>query len=100
MKFYELAVGARFVFHRRRFEKIAMGMANNEHGHGSIFLGETEVVPDGVPLLLPPEEAAKWKPDDRHWTEHLSPAPPPREPGPTAPVTGRPVKWPASPSSG
>jgi hypothetical protein len=53
MKFYELAIGARFVFRGRRFEKIAMSMANNEHGHGSIIMGETEVVPDGAPLLLP-----------------------------------------------
>jgi hypothetical protein len=100
MRFYELAVGAPFIFRGRRFEKIAMGMANNEQGHGSVFLGETVVVPDGLPLLLPPEEAAKWKPDDRHWTEHLSPAPPPRELGPRAPATGRPENRPASPSSG
>ena len=59
MKFYELAIDARFVFRGRRFEKIGMGMANDEHGHGSIFMGETEVAPEGVPLLLPPEEAAR-----------------------------------------
>ena len=75
MKFYELAIGARFVFRGQRFEKIAMSMAREEQGLGSIFQGETEIVPDGVPLLLPPEEAAWWKPSDRHWTEHLSPAP-------------------------
>ena len=78
MKFYELAIGARFIFRGRRFEKIAMSMANDEKQFGSVFMGETEVVPDGVPLLLLPEEAAKWKPDDRHWTEHLTPAPPVR----------------------
>jgi hypothetical protein len=66
MEFYELAIGARFVFRGRRFEKIWMIMANDEHGRGSILLGETEVVPDGVPLLLPPAEAAWWKPSDRH----------------------------------
>ena len=59
-----------------------MNMAENDERHcGTIFMGETEVVPDGVPLLLPPEEAAKWKPDDKHWTEYLSPAPRPRELG-------------------
>jgi hypothetical protein len=89
MKFYELAIGAQFIFRGRRFEKIAMSMANDEKRFGSVFMGETEVVPDGVPLLLPPEEAAKWKPDDRHWTEYLSPAPRPREPGSNAPATGR-----------
>jgi hypothetical protein len=90
MKFYELAIGARFVFRGRRFEKIGMGMAKEEQGLGSLFMGETEIVPDGAPLLLPPEEAAWWKPSDRYWTEFLSPAPPPREPGPRASATGRP----------
>jgi hypothetical protein len=75
MKFYELAVGAHFVFQGRRFEKIAMSMAREEQGLGRILLGETEVVPDGVLLLLSEVEAARWKPDDRHWTEHLGPAP-------------------------
>ncbi len=100
MKFYELAVGARFILRGRRFEKIAMSMAEDEQGVGSILMGGTEIVPDGVPLLLPPEEAAKWKPSDRHWTEYLSPAPPPRAPGPRSLATGRPGDWPASPSSG
>ena len=59
MKFYELAVGARFDYRGRPFEKTAISMADDERGCGSIFLGETEVAPDGVPLLLPPEEAAK-----------------------------------------
>jgi hypothetical protein len=80
MKFYELAIGARFVFRGRRFEKIGMGMANNEHGCGSMFMGKTEVAP---------EEAARRKPNDKHWTEYLSPAPEPREPGPKARGTGR-----------
>jgi hypothetical protein len=75
MKFYELAIGARFIFRGRRFEKIAMSMARQEQGLASIFQGETEIVPDGVPLLLPPEEAAWWKPSDRHWTDYLPPAP-------------------------
>jgi hypothetical protein len=37
--------------------------------------GETEVTADGEPLLLPPDEAARWKPDERHWIEYLGPAP-------------------------
>jgi hypothetical protein len=76
MKFYELAVGAWFILRGRRFEKIAMSMATDEQGLGSLLIGETEIVPDGVPLLLPPAEAAWWKPSDRHWTEYLNPAPP------------------------
>ena len=100
MKFYELAVGARFILRGRRFEKIAMSMARDEQGLGSLLMGETEIVPDGVPLLLLLAEAAWWKPSDRHWTEYLSPAPPPREPGPRALATGRPEDRPASPSPG
>jgi hypothetical protein len=38
-------------------------------------MGETEVVPEGVLLLLPEEEAARWKPDDRYWADYPSPAP-------------------------
>jgi|ERR1039458_7626088 hypothetical protein len=87
MKFYELAIGARYGFRGRRFEKTVMSMANDDQGCGSIFMGETEVTPDGVPLLLPATEAAKWKPDDRHWTEYLSPAPAPREPRPPQPAS-------------
>ena len=90
IKFYELAIGARFVFRGRRFEKIGMSMAEEELGLGSIFMGEAEIVPDGVPMSLPPEEATWWKPSDRHWTEYLSPAPPPREPGPKALAKGGP----------
>ena len=45
MKFYELAVGARFILRGRRFEKIAMSMARDEQGLGSLLMGETEIVP-------------------------------------------------------
>ena len=75
MKFYELAIGARFIFRERKYQKIAMGMAENEERLASIFLGETVVTADGEPLLLPPEEAARWKPDERHWSEYLARAP-------------------------
>ena len=88
MKFYELAIGARFIFRGQRFEKLGMSMAKDDKGIGSIFMGETEVSPDGVPQLLPPEEAAKWKPDDKHWTEYLGPAPGQKKAGPEAPGTG------------
>jgi hypothetical protein len=36
VKFYELAIGARFVFHGGRFEKIAMSMARDERGWGRL----------------------------------------------------------------
>jgi len=75
MKFYELAIGARFVFRGQRFEKIAISMARGLPGFGGIFMGETEVTPEAEALLLPPEEAAKWKPSDKHRTDYLTPAP-------------------------
>ena len=75
MKFYELAIGARFVFGGQRFEKTAMSMAKDEQPIGNLFMGETEVVPDGEPSLLPPAEAARWKPNGKHWSDHLGPAP-------------------------
>ena len=65
VKFYELAIGARFVFRGRRYEKIAMSMTRDDEGLGAIFMGEAEVVSEGP--LLPPEEAARWKPERGHW---------------------------------
>ena len=55
-----------------------MSMTGDEDRVGHIFQAETEVTADGEALLLPPEEAARWKPDDRHWTEYMGPAPGPR----------------------
>jgi len=52
-----------------------MSMAEDEERLGHAFMGDVEVTPDGEALLLPPEVAARWKPDDRHWTECLGPAP-------------------------
>lgn len=75
MKFYELAIGARFLFRGQQFKKTAMSMAEVlAHGHqadglrqgwGCVFMGEVEVVSQGP--LLPPEVAAKWKPERGHW---------------------------------
>jgi hypothetical protein len=70
MQFYELAIGARFVFRGRQFEKIGMSMAHvladsPQRHWGSVFMGETEVVSDGP--LLSPEVAAVWKPERGHW---------------------------------
>jgi hypothetical protein len=75
MKFYELAIGARFFFSGRRFEKLGMSMAEDEQRAGHVFIGDAEVTVDGEPLLLPPAEAARWKPDHRDWADYLSPAP-------------------------
>ncbi len=65
VKFYELAIGARFEFRGRRFVKEAMCMAQDEQELGTIFMGEAMVESDGP--LLPPEVAARWKPERGHW---------------------------------
>jgi hypothetical protein len=49
---------------------MAMSMAvvlvdGPERRCGRAFMGEAEVISDGP--LLPPEIAARWKPDRRHW---------------------------------
>jgi hypothetical protein len=109
MKFYLLAIGARFAFRGVVFVKSGMGMAVLAHGHqgladgqerqadghpekqkleiggrnldspeqgwGHVFMGCTEVEPVGEAVLLAAEEAARWKPDERHWTDYLVPAP-------------------------
>jgi hypothetical protein len=75
MKFYELGIGAAFTFHGRRFEKTCMSMAKGPDGCGHIFMGVTEILTEGTPLLLSPEEAARWKPDEKYWADYLTPAP-------------------------
>ena len=75
MQFYQLAKGARFEFRGKQFEKIAMSMAEDEERNGYVFQGETEITPIGEPLLLPPEEAEKWKPSATHWADFITPAP-------------------------
>ncbi len=52
-----------------------MCMAEDEERSGHIFMAAVEVPADGKPLLLPPEEAVRWKPDERLWTDYLTPAP-------------------------
>ncbi len=65
VRFYELAVGAPFIWRGQRYQKTAMSMAQDEQRFGSVFLGETEVASDGP--LLPAEEVAMWKPERGHW---------------------------------
>ncbi|HEY5915510.1 MAG TPA: hypothetical protein VJA21_33415 [Verrucomicrobiae bacterium] len=47
MKFYQLAVGAVFKAWGRNYRKIAMSMAEDERGWGTIFMGEGEIVSEG-----------------------------------------------------
>jgi hypothetical protein len=74
-KFYQLAKGARFEFRGKQFEKVAMSMAVDVERCGNVFWGGTEITPIGEPLLLPPEDAEKWKPPTTHWTSIITPAP-------------------------
>ena len=52
-----------------------MSMAKDAERIGTVFQGETEITPIGEPLLLPEEEAEKWRPSETHWTAFMSPAP-------------------------
>jgi hypothetical protein len=75
MQFYQLATGAKFFVNGQRFTKVAMGCAEDENRMGCAFTGAHDVEPDGESLLLPPEVAAKWKPDEGDWTRRLPRAP-------------------------
>jgi hypothetical protein len=75
VQFYQLAKGARFEFRGQQFQKIAMSLALDADTNGNIFQGATEIVPIGEPLLLPVEEAEKWKPSPIPWTDYITPAP-------------------------
>jgi hypothetical protein len=74
--FYELPIGARFEFRGHRYEKLALSMARDEDRCGNIFQDETQVFWDRRPGEQPKPPR---KPDPKHWTEYLSPAPPPRQ---------------------
>lgn len=76
VKFYELAVGAQFGAWGKRYRKTAMSMAQDEAQLGTVFRGEVEVESEGP--VLSPEVAAKWKPVEKAWVEHLAVAPGPR----------------------
>jgi hypothetical protein len=75
VQFYQLAPGAQFVFHGKRYRKIAMSMARDSRGWGCVFMGGTEVEPEGELLLLPEAEAARWKPDLGHWAAAVAGTP-------------------------
>jgi hypothetical protein len=66
MEFYRLAIGARFKFFGRIYEKTAMSMAEDDAKVGYVFMGGLEVTlePGSEGKLLPPEVAARWKPPE------------------------------------
>ena len=67
--------GARFEIRGKQYQKTAMSMASDENNCGTIFKAGTEILPIGEPLLLSAEEAEKWKPPTRPWTDFITPAP-------------------------
>jgi hypothetical protein len=71
MLFYKLAIGARFEFRGRQFEKLAVSMARDADRIGHIFPAGSEVTPIGEPLLLSEAEAERWKPPEYHWTAFM-----------------------------
>ena len=71
MKFYKLAIGARFTVGGKRFRKCGMGAAEDERRWGHLFFGIMDVEPEGEPVLLLPEEAARWKPNYGPWQEFM-----------------------------
>jgi len=74
MQLYRLAIGAKFLARGQWFTKEAISMATDgKTGH--MFHAATEIEPDGEPMLLPPDEAAKRKPSDTPWTERLPRSP-------------------------
>jgi hypothetical protein len=71
MKFYQLALGSQFTHFGQQYTKVAIALAEDSQHQGHTFMGCLEVEPVGEPLLLPREEAAKWRPDYRPWNEIL-----------------------------
>jgi len=53
LQFQEIPIGGHFEFRGRRFKKLALSMASDEDRNGTIFLAQTEVGPDPIPLIDP-----------------------------------------------
>ncbi len=47
-KFHQLALGSRFEFRGRRYEKLALSLARDEERFGNIFHDETEVMTNQI----------------------------------------------------
>ena len=69
--FFQLPVGARFEFRGRRYEKVALSMADDEERRGSVFPDHVEVAWD----KRPGEESRPPRPAEPYWTEYLCTAP-------------------------
>ncbi len=49
IQFQQIPIGQFFEFRGRRYKKLALSMASDEDRYGSIFMAETEVLPDPFP---------------------------------------------------
>jgi len=50
-------------------------MAQVPSANGNIFQSATEIDPRGEPLLLPEDEAKKWRPSEIPWNAYIVPSP-------------------------
>ena len=70
LEFYQLAIGAEFEWQDVRFRKTGLNVAiPMSGGNGCVIMGDTMVISNGP--LLPPEDAAKGKPDLNDWGKAL-----------------------------
>jgi hypothetical protein len=51
IQFQEIPIGQHFEFRGRRYQKLALNMANDEERNGTIFMPQTEVLPDPLAHL-------------------------------------------------
>ena len=56
IQFQEIPIGQHFEFRGRRYKKLALSMASDEERNGTIFQGQTEVMPDPLSRTAQPPE--------------------------------------------
>ena len=59
MQFQEIQIGQDFEFRGRRYRKLALNMAGDEERNGTIFMNQTEVLPDPISRIGPTAPPAK-----------------------------------------
>jgi hypothetical protein len=53
VEFQEIHIGQFFEFRGRRYKKLALSMASDEDRNGTIFMAQTEVLPDSKSQIGP-----------------------------------------------